>query len=236
MSVLERHNVQIAGAGDTMMVFAHGFGCDQNMWRFVAPAFEDRYRMVLFDHVGAGGSDLAPTTPKNTPAWRATPTTWSRSAGSWARRGVFVGPLRQRHDRRPGRRKAPDAVRGPGSGRPVAPLHRRRRLHRRLQRGAESTSCSTSWRATTWAGRSHGAGDHGQSRSSGARRGTDQQLLPHRPGDRQAVRPRHLPVGQPRGSRRRGTPALILQCSDDIIAPQAWASMCTSMLPTAGWW
>ncbi len=40
------------------MLFAHGFGCDQNMWRFVAPAFEDRYRVILFDHVGAGGSDL----------------------------------------------------------------------------------------------------------------------------------------------------------------------------------
>jgi sigma-B regulation protein RsbQ len=41
------------------MLFAHGFGCDQNMWRYVAPAFEDRYRVVLFDHVGAGGSDLS---------------------------------------------------------------------------------------------------------------------------------------------------------------------------------
>ena len=39
------------------MVFAHGFGCDQNMWRLVVPHFEDRYRIVLFDHVGAGGSD-----------------------------------------------------------------------------------------------------------------------------------------------------------------------------------
>ena len=45
------------------MVFAHGFGCDQNMWRFVAPAFEDRYRTVLFDHVGAGGSDLSAYDP-----------------------------------------------------------------------------------------------------------------------------------------------------------------------------
>jgi sigma-B regulation protein RsbQ len=41
------------------MLFAHGFGCDQNMWRYVAPAFEDEYRVVLFDHVGAGWSDLA---------------------------------------------------------------------------------------------------------------------------------------------------------------------------------
>jgi sigma-B regulation protein RsbQ len=39
------------------MIFAHGFGCDQNMWRFVTPAFEETYRIVLFDHVGAGQSD-----------------------------------------------------------------------------------------------------------------------------------------------------------------------------------
>lgn len=40
------------------MLFAHGFGCDQNMWRFVTPAFEDRYQLVLFDYVGSGKSDL----------------------------------------------------------------------------------------------------------------------------------------------------------------------------------
>ncbi len=45
--------------GAPPMLFAHGFGCDQNMWRHVAPAFADEYRIVLFDHVGAGGSDLA---------------------------------------------------------------------------------------------------------------------------------------------------------------------------------
>jgi sigma-B regulation protein RsbQ len=45
------------------MVFAHGFGCDQNMWRFVAPAFEDDFRTILFDHIGAGGSDLAAYDP-----------------------------------------------------------------------------------------------------------------------------------------------------------------------------
>lgn len=41
------------------MMFAHGFGCDQNMWRFVAPAFADTHRVVLFDHVGSGQSDLS---------------------------------------------------------------------------------------------------------------------------------------------------------------------------------
>ena len=40
------------------MLFAHGFGCDQRMWRLVAPAFEEEYRVILFDHVGAGDSDL----------------------------------------------------------------------------------------------------------------------------------------------------------------------------------
>jgi sigma-B regulation protein RsbQ len=51
--------VQLRGAGQRAMVFAHGFGCDQNMWRFVAPAFEQKFKIVPFDHVGAGGSDLS---------------------------------------------------------------------------------------------------------------------------------------------------------------------------------
>ena len=46
------------------MMFAHGFGCDQNMWRYVWPAFEDDFRIVLFDHVGAGGSDAAAYRPR----------------------------------------------------------------------------------------------------------------------------------------------------------------------------
>ncbi|MCW2714813.1 MAG: alpha/beta hydrolase fold protein [Frankiales bacterium] len=45
------------------MVFAHGFGCDQGMWRYVAPAFEQTHRVVLFDQVGAGGSDLSAYDP-----------------------------------------------------------------------------------------------------------------------------------------------------------------------------
>ena len=45
-------------------MFAHGFGCDQNMWRLVAPAFENDFRVVLFDHVGAGGSDLSAYDPR----------------------------------------------------------------------------------------------------------------------------------------------------------------------------
>src|ERR1700743_1924531 len=59
MNVRARNNVHVTGRGDWPMVFAHGFCCDQNMWRFVAPEFEDDFKVVLFDHVGAGGSDLA---------------------------------------------------------------------------------------------------------------------------------------------------------------------------------
>lgn len=57
--ILDRHHVRVSGRGTRTMVFAHGFGCDQNMWRWVAPAFEDRFRVVLFDHIGAGRSDLS---------------------------------------------------------------------------------------------------------------------------------------------------------------------------------
>jgi sigma-B regulation protein RsbQ len=63
--VLVRNNVTVSGnpAGRPMLL-AHGFGCDQNMWRFVVPGFEDRYRIVLFDYVGAGASDLSAYDPE----------------------------------------------------------------------------------------------------------------------------------------------------------------------------
>jgi sigma-B regulation protein RsbQ len=65
MSILSRTNVRVSGRPDGQpMLFAHGFGCDQNMWRFVAPAFEDTYRVILFDHVGAGRSDLSAYDPE----------------------------------------------------------------------------------------------------------------------------------------------------------------------------
>jgi len=58
VSAVERNNVVVSGDPQGVpMVFAHGYGCDQNMWRLVAPAFEPDHRVVLFDHVGAGGTD-----------------------------------------------------------------------------------------------------------------------------------------------------------------------------------
>ncbi len=57
--ILLRNNVRILGDGTQPMLFAHGFGCDQNMWRFVTPYFTDDYKLILFDYVGSGNSDLS---------------------------------------------------------------------------------------------------------------------------------------------------------------------------------
>jgi sigma-B regulation protein RsbQ len=58
-SILSRNNVQVLGEGRQPLMLAHGFGCDQNMWRLVVPAFENEFRIILFDHVGSGRSDLS---------------------------------------------------------------------------------------------------------------------------------------------------------------------------------
>jgi sigma-B regulation protein RsbQ len=60
VDVFTKHNVRIVGAdeGPTIML-AHGFGCDQNLWRLVAQRLAPEFRLVLFDHVGSGASDPA---------------------------------------------------------------------------------------------------------------------------------------------------------------------------------
>lgn len=63
-SISERNNIKISGSGTQPMLFAHGFGCDQNMWRFITPAFEKEYRVILFDYVGAGKSDISSYNPE----------------------------------------------------------------------------------------------------------------------------------------------------------------------------
>ncbi len=57
MTALARHNVTTSGTDGRPMVFAHGFGCDQSMWRHVAPSFEDDFNVIAFDHIGSGESD-----------------------------------------------------------------------------------------------------------------------------------------------------------------------------------
>ena len=61
--VTVRNNVKIIGNGSVTLMFGHGFGCDQNTWQSIVPAFKDDYRIILFDYVGAGKSDLSAYDP-----------------------------------------------------------------------------------------------------------------------------------------------------------------------------
>lgn len=57
--IRRRNNVTVHGDGDAVLVLAHGFGCDQRMWRFVLPMLTEKYTVVLFDYVGSGNSQLS---------------------------------------------------------------------------------------------------------------------------------------------------------------------------------
>ncbi|UPJ58434.1 alpha/beta hydrolase [Bradyrhizobium sp. 192] len=92
MTSLSRNNVVVGGNGSRPMIFAHGFGCDQNMWRFVAPAFEDEFKTIVFDHVGAGRSDLSAYDRSKYSSLRGYATDIVEICNDLAiRRAVFVG-------------------------------------------------------------------------------------------------------------------------------------------------
>jgi len=57
VNIVEKNNVKILGQGNKTLIFAHGYGCDQNMWKRLIPFFEKDHQIILFDHVGAGNSD-----------------------------------------------------------------------------------------------------------------------------------------------------------------------------------
>nr|WP_233167049.1 alpha/beta hydrolase [Pedobacter sp. ASV2] len=58
-SILKRNHVNIIGKGTKVILFAHGFGCDQNSWKFISNSFIDDYKLILFDYVGSGKSDIS---------------------------------------------------------------------------------------------------------------------------------------------------------------------------------
>ena len=60
----KRNNIKVLGERGPIMVFSHGFGCDLNMWRLLTPSFGRDFRIVLYDHVGSGGSDISAYDPK----------------------------------------------------------------------------------------------------------------------------------------------------------------------------
>ena len=55
--LVTRNNITIHGTGSKSMFLVHGYGCDQNMWRFITPQFKEDYRIILIDLVGSGKSD-----------------------------------------------------------------------------------------------------------------------------------------------------------------------------------
>lgn len=55
---MKRNHIKIIGEGTQVMMFGHGFGCSQEMWQYIVPAFEKDYRIILFDYVGSGNSDV----------------------------------------------------------------------------------------------------------------------------------------------------------------------------------
>ena len=58
-TVVQRNSVRVVGSGDRTLMFAHGYGCDQNMWRHVTPAFTRDYKIILFNYVGSGLADAS---------------------------------------------------------------------------------------------------------------------------------------------------------------------------------
>src|SRR5215204_4188582 len=127
MDVLTRNNVVEHGSRDAQpMLFTHGFGCDQSMWRYVWPAFSKDHRVVLFDLVGFGNSDHSAWDPNRYASLegyaedRSRDLPRARPHGRGLRRS-----LRQLDDRCPRRGSGAEPVRPAGPHRTVTALHRR---------------------------------------------------------------------------------------------------------------
>ena len=234
VSVIERNNVKVTGARTgAPMVFAHGFGCDQNMWRFVAPAFEADHRVVLFDHVGAGGSDLAAYDPERyAPLDGYADDVVEICDALDLRDAVFVG-----HSvsamigvlaaaRAPGRIGKLVLV-GP-SPRYIDDDGLQRRLRARGHRGAAGVAGEQLPRLVE----RDGAGDHGQRRPAGAGRGADGRASA---APTRRSRPAFARVTFLSDNRADlaavSVPTLVLQCSDDVIAPRAVGEYVHARIP-----
>jgi pimeloyl-ACP methyl ester carboxylesterase len=199
--VLRRNNVNVSGAGSRAMMFSHGFGCDQNMWNAVARAFEADFRVILFDHVGAGRSDLT--------AYQATK--YAKLDG-YADDVVEIGRALELKDAVfvghsvSAMIGALASLKAPGMFSDLVMVGPSPRYvdegdyiggfsHDQVEELLEFLA------QPPRLVRGNGAGDHGQPRSAGTRRDASQQLLRHRSRNRAPVRARDLLV------RQQGRPA-----------------------------
>ena len=229
--LLTRNNVNVSGQGSRAMVFRMVLVATRACGRRSRANSKASFRVILFDHVGAGRPTSPPTTRRNIPASTATPTTSSRSGGDRLEEAVFVGHSVSAMIGALASIKAPGMFTRPRDGRAFAPLHRRRRLCRRiLARPGDGAARISRRQSSRLVGRD-GAGDHGQSRPSGTRRGLDNSFCATDPGDSAGVREGDFPVRQPRGPAIVEARTLILQCREDIIAPTRWANLFTRKSP-----
>ena len=184
------------------MLFAHGFGCDQNMWRYVAPAFADEYRVVLFDHVGAGGSDLtAFDRAKYAPSTATRDDVLDICRELDLHDVVFVGHSVSAMI------GVLAAAKEPGAFAKLVLIGPSPRyvdddgyVGGFTREDIEGLLDSLDSNYLGWSS-AMAPVIMGNARPAGARGRAHEQLLPHRPGDRAALRPRDVPLRQPRRPR-----------------------------------
>src|SRR5215203_3781756 len=183
------------------MLSAHGFGCDQSMWRYVWPAFAKDHRIVLFDHVGFGGSDHSTWDPNRYASLEG----YAEDVLEICREldltdvvivghsvSAMIGILAAAAE--------PDRLRPARPHRTVTALHRRSGLRRGLHARGHRWLARLARQQLPRLVERDGSRDHGQRGSPSSVGGADEQLLPDGPGDRGAFRARDVPLGQPGGS------------------------------------
>jgi len=105
--VIARNNIHITGSGPKTLLLAHGFGCDQEMWRFLTPDLEERYTLVLLDYVGSGRSELSAFSESRYAGLEGYARDVNEMRGSGPAAGAFCGPFGQLHHRPAGRNCRP---------------------------------------------------------------------------------------------------------------------------------
>jgi sigma-B regulation protein RsbQ len=180
VDVRVRSNITFAGRDDgPVVMLAHGFGCDQNMWRQVTAKLGEQSRLLLFDHVGAGRSDLTAWDPDR----YVTLDGYARDVLEICRDldlrdVIFVGHSVSAMIGVLAAAEEPDRFAGLILLTP-SPCYIDQDGYRGGFTLTTSTSCWSLGQQLSRMVRRHGTGDHGKPRPAGTGPGTDGQLLPH---------------------------------------------------------
>jgi sigma-B regulation protein RsbQ len=200
----------------------------------MAPAFEDRFRVVTFDLTGSGRSDLSAYDRERHGTCTAMPTTCSRSSTTCKGPVVFVGHSVSAMIGMLAGIKAPERFLAQVMIAPVALLYQRWRLPRRLFPRRHRRAARHDGSELPRLVEQPGAGDHGRAQPAAPGHRTDQQLLPQRSRHRPPFRRVTFLSDHRADVPHATTPALILQCSDDLIAPRSVGDYLHKQLPAAG--